>query len=51
MTMGAAQRFEGLCLRLRQDFDGDCDEILRIRLEERTGDGGEDEENTPTKVI
>ncbi len=51
MTMGAAQRFEGLCLRLREDFDGDCDEILRIRLEERTGESGEDADKTPVKVI
>lgn len=51
MTMGAAQRFEGLCLRVRQDFDGDCDEILRIRLEERAGENREEGEETPVQVI
>ncbi len=51
MTMGAAQRFEGLCLRLRQDFDGDCDEILRIRLEERPGENTANSDKTPVKVI
>ena len=51
MTMGAAQRFEGLCLRVRQDFDGDCDEILRIRLEERSGENPADAEKLPVSVI
>jgi hypothetical protein len=51
MTMGAAQRFEGLCLRVRQDFDGDCEEILRIRLEERPGENAADTDKTPIKVI
>ena len=51
MTMGAAQRFEGLCLRLRQDFDGDCDEILRIRLEERPGENAANSDKTPVKVV
>jgi len=51
MTMGAAQRFEGLCLLLRQDFDGDCDEILRIRLEERPGENGANSDKTPVKVV
>lgn len=51
MTMGAAQRFEGLCLRLRQDFDGDCDEILRIQLEERSPEKAENGGKTPVKVI
>ena len=51
MTMGAAQRFEGLCLRLRQDFDGDCDEILRIRLEDRSGEKDADSANMPVKIV
>lgn len=51
MTMGAAQRFEGLCLRLRQDFDGDCDEILRIRLEERSAEKPANIEKTLAKVV
>lgn len=48
VTMGAAQRFEGLCLRLRQNFDGDCDEVLRIRLEDRSGESAKE---TPVKVV
>ena len=51
MTMGAAQRSEGLSLRLHQDFDGDREEILRIRLEEMPGEAAENAETAPTNVV
>src|SRR5580698_8590731 len=34
VTLGVAQRPDGLSLHLRQDFDGEREEILRVRLEE-----------------
>ncbi len=34
VTIGAGSRWEGLYLQLREDFDGNCEEVLRIRLEE-----------------
>ncbi len=51
ITVGAAQRPEGLRLHLRQDFDGDRDEVLRIRLEERTSDTPLVIENKPVAVV
>ena len=34
VTIGASRRLEDLYLHLRQDFDGDGEEVLRIRLAE-----------------
>jgi len=34
VTIGASRRLEDLNLHLRQDFDGDREEILRIQLDE-----------------
>ena len=34
VTIGASRRLEDLNLHLRQDFDGDRDEVLRIQLSE-----------------
>ena len=34
VTLGVAQHPEGLSLHLRQNFEGDREEILRIRLED-----------------
>ena len=41
VTIGAGCRYEGFHLHLRQDFDGDRDEVLRIRLEESDQATGE----------
>ena len=51
VTLGAAQRPEGFCLHVRQDFDGDLDEVLRIRLEERKGEDAPTAELTPVTVV
>lgn len=40
VTIGASGRLEDLYVHLRQDFDGDREEVLRIRLEEsKPGNG------------
>ncbi len=40
VTIGASRRLEDLHFHLRQDFDGDGEEVLRIRLaEENAGNG------------
>ena len=41
VTMGAGSHSEGLRLHLREDFDGERDEVLRIRLEQGTPQNGE----------
>ncbi len=50
-TIGAAQRPEGFCLHLRQDFDGDRDEVLRIQLEEKKSETPVNSEATPVTVV
>ncbi len=51
MTVGAAQRPEGFCLHVRQDFDGDCDEALRIQLEEKKTETPVNAEAAPVTVV
>ena len=41
VTISASGRLEDLYLHLRQDFDGDRDEVLRIRLDEGRSDNGQ----------
>jgi hypothetical protein len=41
VTIGASGRLEDLYVHLRQDFDGDREEILRIRLEESKPENSE----------
>ncbi len=41
VTIGASGRLEDLYLHLRQDFDGDREEVLRLRLEESKPENGE----------
>lgn len=41
VTVSASGRLEDLYLHLRQDFDGDRDEVLRIRLDEGKSDNGQ----------
>jgi hypothetical protein len=38
VTIGASRRLEDLYLHLRQDFDGDREEVLRIQLAEEKAD-------------
>jgi hypothetical protein len=38
VTIGASRRLEDLNLHLRQDFDGDREEVLRIQLSEENTD-------------
>ncbi len=51
MTIGAAQRPEGFCLHLREDFDGERDEVLRIQLEEKKPEMPANPEATPVTVV
>jgi|HubBroStandDraft_6_1064221.scaffolds.fasta_scaffold72399_2 hypothetical protein len=51
MTIGAAQRPEGFCLHLRQDFDGDRDEVMRVQLEEKKADTPVNTEVAPVTVV
>ena len=51
MTIGAAQRPEGFCLHLRQDFDGERDEVMRVQLEEKKADTPVTAEITPVTVV
>jgi hypothetical protein len=51
MTIGAAQRPEGFCLHLRQDFDGDRDEVFRIQLDEKKSEIPESTETKPVTVV
>ena len=41
VTIGASRRLEDLNLHLRQNFDGDCEEVLRIRLSEENTDSSQ----------
>lgn len=41
VTIGASRRLEDLNLHLRQDFDGDREEVLRIQLDERKSGSSE----------
>jgi hypothetical protein len=41
VTIGASRRLEDLHFHLRQDFDGDREEILRIRLAEENSESGQ----------
>lgn len=51
MTIGAAQRPEGFRLVLREDFDGDRDEVLRIQLEEKKSDAAVTADAKPVTVV
>jgi hypothetical protein len=51
MTVGAAQRPEGFRLVLRQDFDGDRDEVFRVQLEEKKSDAPVTTDTTPVTVV
>jgi hypothetical protein len=51
MTIGAAQRPEGFCLHVRQDFDGESDEALRIQLEEKKSETPVNTEAAPVTVV
>ncbi len=51
ITVGAAQHPEGLRLHLREDFDGDRDEILRIRLEDDKAESSATVEEKAVKVV
>ena len=51
MTVGAAQRPEGFRLVLRQDFDGDRDEVFRVQLEEKKSETPVTAETTPVTVV
>jgi hypothetical protein len=51
MTIGAAQRPEGFCLHLRQDFDGERDEVLRIHLDDKKSDALVKTETAPVTVV
>jgi hypothetical protein len=41
VTIGASRRLEDLNLHLRQNFDGDREEVLRIRLSEENTDSSQ----------
>jgi hypothetical protein len=41
VTIGASGRLEDLYVHLRQDFDGDREEVLRIRLDESKSASGQ----------
>jgi hypothetical protein len=51
MTVGAAQRPEGFRLVLREDFDGERDEVFRIQLEEKKSDTPITAESKPVTVV
>ena|ERR1700755_2276764 len=51
MTVGAAQRPEGFRLVLREDFDGDRDEVFRIQLEEKKTDPPVTPDSKPVTVV
>jgi hypothetical protein len=51
VTIGAAQHPEGLRLHLRQDFDGDRDEVFRIRLEDGKPESLPKADGTPVSVV
>ncbi len=41
VTIGASRRLEDLHFHLRQDFDGDREEVLRIQLAEEKSESGQ----------
>ena len=49
ITLGAAGHSEGFRLHVRQDFDGDRQEVLRIRVEEQSSESPAT--NQPTTPI
>ena len=51
MTIGAAQRPEGFCLHLRQDFDGERDEVMRVQLEEKKPETPVNTGSAPVTVV
>ena len=51
VTIGAARHPEGFRLHLREDFDGDRDEILRIRLEDGKTEASSNADGTPVSVV
>ena len=51
VTIGAAQHPEGFRLHLREDFDGDRDEVFRIRLEDGKNENTGNADGTPVSVV
>jgi hypothetical protein len=51
VTLGVAQRPDGLSLHLRQDFDGEREEILRVRLEEPSAESSVNADEKPLTII
>jgi hypothetical protein len=51
VTLGVAQRPDGLSLHLRQDFDGEREEILRVRLEEPGAESSVNADEKPHTII
>jgi hypothetical protein len=51
VTIGAAQHPEGLRLHLREDFDGEREEVFRIRLEDGKAETSENPDLTPVSVV
>lgn len=51
ITVGAAQHPEGFRLHLREDFDGERDEVFRIRLEDGNADSAANPDLTPLSVV
>jgi hypothetical protein len=51
ITVGAAQHPEGFRLHLRQDFDGEREEVLRIRLEDGRVENSSSIDNAPVTVV
>jgi hypothetical protein len=51
ITIGAAQHPEGFRLHLREDFDGERDEILRIRLEDGKAENSSNADGTLVSVV
>jgi hypothetical protein len=51
VTLGVAQRPDGLSLHLRQDFDGEREEILRVRLEEPGAESSVNADEKPLTII
>ena len=51
VTVGAAQHPEGFRLHLREDFDGEREEIFRIRLEDGKPEAASNADLTPVSVV
>jgi hypothetical protein len=51
VTIGAAQHPEGLRLHLREDFDGEREEVFRIRLEDGKTETSAKPDVTPVSVV